>query len=156
VTDIQWRFESHCVCITVYPAWLTLIPVITPLLPQPDWQMLNCLLSLCVTDVGSNQHGHVDDRSTCHSFQQTVLTDSTLGKGSTADIEQNKQLGNHWQTLYQLQTFVVSVHNSYWLLLRGGIVQRVPCNCDHLLSIVFPIWVIITRCLCSGCSRNTL
>jgi hypothetical protein len=23
--------------------------------------------------------------------------------------------------------------NGYWLLLRGGIVQSVPCNCDYFL-----------------------
>jgi hypothetical protein len=28
--------------------------------------------------------------------------------------------------------------NTYWLLLRGGFVQSIPCNCDHFLIYCAP------------------
>jgi hypothetical protein len=48
----------------------------------------------------------------------------------------------------------------YWLLLRGGIVQSVPCNCEHLMIYSAPhlnsnhSWFIHQSSLLSGCSRN--
>jgi hypothetical protein len=52
------------------------------------------------------------------------------------------------------------LYSTYWLLLRSGIVQSVPCNCDQfLICCAFPIWVLIilnssTNFLYCGCSRH--